>query len=100
MSASSTLPRTNTCSMSPSVMTSVAFAPRFRIDDTGLPISTARDSTVPRIGALRVVGAVPVLRQVHQAVGVVERRLRDEALLEEHLRPVVGAAGELFLRPF
>ena len=37
--------------MSPSVMTRVAFAPRFRIDDTGLPISTSRDSTVPRIGA-------------------------------------------------
>ena len=51
MSASSTLPRTNTLSMSPSVMTSVAFAPRLRIDDTGLPISTSRLSTVARIGA-------------------------------------------------
>jgi hypothetical protein len=40
--------------MSPSVITSVAFAPRFRIDDTGLPISTSRESTVPRIGARMV----------------------------------------------
>ena len=54
MSASSTLPRTNTCSMSPSVITSVALAPRLRIDDTGLPISTSRVSTVARIGALMV----------------------------------------------
>ena len=37
--------------MSPSVITSVALAPRLRIDDTGLPISTSRVSTVPRIGA-------------------------------------------------
>ena len=54
MSASSTLPRTNTCSMSPRVITRVALAPRLRIDDTGLPISTSRVSTVPRIGALMV----------------------------------------------
>ena len=41
-------------SMSPSVITSVALAPRLRIDDTGLPISTSRVSTVPRIGARMV----------------------------------------------
>ena len=40
--------------MSPSVITSVALAPRLRIDDTGLPTSTSRVSTVPRIGALIV----------------------------------------------
>ncbi len=54
MSASSTLPRTNTLSMSPSVITSVALAPRLRIDDTGLPTSTSRVSTVPRMGARMV----------------------------------------------
>ncbi len=54
MSASSTLPRTNTWSMSPSVITSVAFAPRLRMDETGLPISTSRVSTVPAMGALMV----------------------------------------------
>ena len=44
MSASSTLPRTNTWSMSPSVITSVAFAPRLRMEDTGLPsLDVARE---------------------------------------------------------
>ena len=51
MSASSTLPRTNTWLMSPSVITSVAAEPMLRIDDTGLPISTSRVSTMPWIGA-------------------------------------------------
>ncbi len=32
-------------------MTSVAAAPMLRIDDTGLPISTSRVSTMPRMGA-------------------------------------------------
>ncbi len=51
MSASSTLPRTKTFWMSPRVITSVALAPRLRIDDTGLPISMSRVSTMPAIGA-------------------------------------------------
>ena len=34
--------------MSPSVITSVAVAPMLRIDETGLPISTSRVSTMPR----------------------------------------------------
>ncbi len=54
MSASSTLPRTKTFSISPSVITSEALAPRLRMDETGLPISTSRVRTVPRMGALIV----------------------------------------------
>ncbi len=49
-SASSTLPRTKTRSMSPTVITSEAAEPMFRIDDTGLPTSTSRVSTMPRSG--------------------------------------------------
>ena len=54
MSTSSTLPRTKTWLMSPIVITSVAADPMFRIEDTGLPISRSRVSTVPLIGALMV----------------------------------------------
>ena len=36
--------------MSPSTSTSVPLAPRFRIEDTGLPSSTGRESTMPSIG--------------------------------------------------
>ena len=135
MSASSTLPRTNTWSMSPSVITSVALAPRFRIDDTGLPISTSRVSTVPRIGARMVALATSSAARSAaafacatcarasatlawltascdcaarlrlsatstSAVRVVERRLRDQLLLEQRLRALVGAARELDVGPF
>ena len=76
MSASSTLPRTNTSSMSPSVMTSVAFAPRFRIEDTGLPSSTSRVSTVARMGALMVEFGKVFLRAFDGSAGFGDRRLR------------------------
>ena len=78
MSASSTLPRTNTCSMSPSVITSVALAPRLRMDDTGLPISTSRVSTVAAdrradggVGQLfgRAIGGRLGLRDVRAGLG-------------------------------
>ena len=38
-------------------MTSVAAEPRFRMDDTGLPISTSRDRTTPVMGE-RIVALV------------------------------------------
>ena len=54
ISVSSTRPRTNTCEMSPIVMTDVAAAPILRMDDTGLPISTSRARMRPRMGARMV----------------------------------------------
>ena len=49
---------------------------------------------------LRLRGALAVLRHVHQAVCIVERRLRDQVLREQRLRALVGAARELLVRPF
>ena len=88
MSASSTLPRTKTWSMSPSVITSVALAPRLRIDDTGLPISTSRVSTVARIGArMRGVGEIlggAIGRRL--GLGDLGARLRHLGLADGQLR--------------
>ena len=62
--------------MSPSVMTSVALAPRLRIDETGLPISTSRVSTDPRIGARIVAFAQILVRAIGRRLGLRDLRAR------------------------
>ncbi len=54
ISASSTLPRTYTSLVSPSVITSVACEPRTRIELTASPTSTSFESTTPFIGLVIV----------------------------------------------
>ena len=49
---------------------------------------------------LRLRGALAVVGDVHQAVGVVQRRLRDQLLFKQRLRTIVGAPGELFVGAF
>ncbi len=83
--------------MSPSVITSVAFAPRLRIDETGLPTSTSRVSTVARIGGADrgvrqfLVGALDGgARLRHVRRGLRLPRLRDDHLTTGRATTVLG----------
>src|SRR6185295_5404255 len=54
----------------------------------------------PAHGELRLRGALAVVGHVHEAVGIVQRRLRDQFLIKQRPRAIVGAPGELFIRAF